>query len=70
MANNDKTVVAKKAVNGGTRVSTATVCGCASAPENNATGPRNMTKVTKMPTARKATSLMIDSVAIASINPS
>ena len=33
-------------------------------------GPSNIQKVTKMPTARKATSLTIDSVAIASIKPS
>ena len=37
---------------------------------NSATGPPNIQKVTKMPTARKATSLTIDSVAIASISPS
>ncbi len=70
MANSDSTVVAKKLVAGGRRVSTAAVCGCSKAAENSASGPGNITKVTKMPTARKATSLTIDSVAIASISPS
>ena len=45
------------------RVSTAAVRGSASALENSVSGPGNITKVTKMPTARNATSLTIDSVA-------
>ena len=70
MANSDSTVIAKKLVSGGTRVSTAAVLAWSSARANSASGPWNITKVTKIPTARNATSLTIDSVAIASINPS
>ena len=55
---------------GGSRVSTAAVSGCSSARANSATGPSNIQNVTNMPTARNATSLTIDSVAIASIRPS
>ena len=62
--------MARNAVAEGACVSTAAVWGRCSAAWNSATGPGNMTKVTKMPTARKATSLIIDSVAIASISPS
>ena len=57
-------------VSGGGCVRIAAVCGSCSARANKAGGPGNMTKVTKMPTARKATSLTTDSVAIATINPS
>ena len=48
----------KKAVAGGRWVSTAAVCGSSSARDSKASGPGNITKVTKMPTARKATSLI------------
>ena len=37
---------------------------------NRSKGPSNNTKVTNTPTAMKATSLIIDSLAIASIRPS
>ena len=62
--------MALNAISGGARVSTAAVCGCCSARANSVSGSWNMTKVTKMPTARKAMSLIVDSVAIASIKPS
>ncbi len=70
MANSDSTVMATNAISGGTCVSGAAVRGCAKACANRSNGPGNSTKVTKTPTARNATSLTIDSVAIASIRPS
>ena len=54
----------------GARVITVAVCGFSRPRLNSASGPSNITKVTNTPTARKATSLTIDSVAIASISPS
>ena len=50
--------------------STAAVSGRSKARATNVAGPPNTAKVTKAPTAMKATSLTIDSVAIASIRPS
>ena len=48
----------------------AAVDGRCMASLNSATGPSNIQKVTKIPTARNATSLTIDSVATANIRPS
>ena len=70
IAKNASVVMARKPASGGACVSTAAVRGCARARANSSSGPGNMTKVTKMPTARNATSLTIDSVAIANIRPS
>ena len=70
MAMNDSSVVARNVSSGGLRLKIAAVGGCACAISSSAPGPPNIQKVTKMPTARKANSLTIDSVAIASINPS
>ena len=70
MATNDNSVVANSVSNGGCRVNRPAVCWPWRAASNSAPGPPNIQNVTKMPTARKANSLMIDSVAIASINPS
>ncbi len=50
-------------------VSTAAVSGRAKALANSAAGPSNILKVTKAPTATKATSLTTDSTATASIRP-
>ena len=70
IATNDNSVVAINVSKGGSRVNKAAVCGCIFAASNSAPGPPNIQKVTKMPTARNANSLTIDSVAIASIKPS
>ena len=70
IATNDSSVVANSVSKGGCRVNMPAVCGLWRAASNSAPGPPNIQKVTKMPTARKANSLTIDSVAIASINPS
>ena len=67
---NDSNVVAIKTSKGGSRVKMLAVCVLCRAASNSAPGPPNIQKVTKMPTARKAKSLTIDSVAIASIRPS
>ncbi len=55
---------------GGSRVSTEAASGEFIALLNSATGPSNIQKVTKMPTARKDNSLTINSAATASIRPS
>ena len=70
IATNDSSVVANKVSKGGCRMKMPAVCGLCRAASNSAPGPPNIQNVTKMPTARKANSLTIDSVAIASINPS
>ena len=70
MAKNESSVIATKVEIVGSRVSTLAVSGCAMACLNNAHGPSNITNVTNTPTATNATSLMIDSVATASISPS
>ena len=66
----DSSVMAMSVLHTGSRVSTAAVRGCLHRLANSATGPSNIQKVTNTPTATKATSLTIDSVAIASIRPS
>ena len=70
IATNDNSVVATSVSKGGSRAKIAAVCGFCLAASNSAPGPPNIQKVTKMPTARNANSLTIDSVAIASIKPS
>ena len=70
MAKKDSIVIATIVPSIGSRVSTAAVFGCSNARANSATGPSNIQNVTNTPTATKATSLTIDSVAIASIKPS
>ncbi len=70
IATNDSNVVATSVSKGGWRMKIAAVAGCCRAASSNAPGPPNIQNVTKMPTARKANSLTMDSVAIASINPS
>ena len=70
IATNDSSVVAISVSNGGSRVNRLAVCELCRAASNSAPGPPNIQKVTKMPTARNANSLTIDSVAIASIKPS
>ena len=54
----------------GSRVSTEAAGSDCIARLNSATGPSNIQKVTKIPTARNVTSLTMDSAAIASIRPS
>ena len=70
IATNDKSVVTTSVSNGASCANRLAVTGCCRAASNSALGPPNIQNVTKMPTARKANSLTIDSVAIASINPS
>ena len=70
MAISDNNVVASNVSKAGSRVKMAPACGLCRAASNSAPGPPNIQKVTKMPTARKANNLTIDSVAIASIKPS
>ena len=70
IATNDSSVVASKVPNGGSRMKMPAVLECCAAASNSAPGPPNIQNVTKMPTARKANSLTIDSVATASIKPS
>ena len=70
MATNDRSVVASRVSSGGSRVKIPAVCGFCIAASISALGPPYIQKVTKMPTARNANSLTIDSVAIASIRPS
>ena len=70
IAINDNSVLASSVSNGGCLRKMPAVCGLCTAAANSAAGPPNIQKVTKMPTARKANSLTIDSVAIASIKPS
>ncbi len=70
MANSDNTVMATNPVAAGTLVNAAAAGGCRNASANKCAGPGNIKKVTKPPTARKATNFMIDSLAIASISPS
>ena len=70
MAKNDSSVLASSVSSGGSRVSTEAASGEFIALLNSATGPSNIQKVTKMPTARNDSSLTIDSAATASISPS
>ncbi len=70
MAKNDSAVIAANGANCGALVSMAAICGLCIARASRSDGPWNITKVTKMPTAVKARSLTINSVAIASISPS
>src|SRR5215469_79257 len=70
IAKSDGSVIAQNEASCGARVSTAAVLGRSSAWANRANGPPNITKVTKIPTARKVANLTTDSVAIASIKPS
>ena len=70
MANSDSIVMVKTVAGLGSWASRAAVSGCSKARSNSAIGPPNRTNVTNRPTAMKATSLTIDSVAIARINPS
>ena len=69
-ATNDSSVIAISVSMRGSRLKMAAVDGRCIASLNSATGPSNIQNVTKMPTARNATSLTIDSVATASIRPS
>ena len=69
MANSESIVIATSVPVAGSPVSTLAVAGSLNARANSAAGPSNIQNVTKMPTATKATSLTIDSVAIASISP-
>ena len=70
MATNESKVIATQVETVGAVVSTLAVSGRAIASRNSPHGPSNITKVTNTPTATKAISLMINSVAIASIKPS
>ena len=70
IATNDNSVVAMSVPKGGSRAKIEATLGCWRAASSSAFGPPNIQNVTKMPTARKANSLTIDSVAIASIRPS
>ena len=70
IAKNDSSVLASSVSSGGSRVSTEAASGEFIALLNSATGPSNIQKVTKMPTARNDSSLTIDSAATASISPS
>ena len=70
IANSDSNVIAKSVLGTGSRESTAAVFGRSRACANSESGPSNIQNVTNTPTPTKATSLTIDSVAIASINPS
>ena len=70
IATNDSSVVAISVSKGGSRMNSPAVWLCWRAAVSNPAGPSNIQNVTKMPTARKANSLTIDSVAIASISPS
>ena len=70
IATNDNSVIAMRVASGGSRVRMAAVAGRSIACENSAVGPSNIQNVTNTPTARKATSLTINSAAIASISPS
>ena len=63
-------MLASSVSSGGSRVSTEAATGEFMALLNSATGPSNIQKVTKMPTARNDSSLTIDSAATASIRPS
>ena len=63
-------VIVASVANTGSRLSTAAVLGCSQARANSENGPSNIQNVTNIPTLTKATSLTIDSVAIASIRPS
>ena len=69
MANNDSSVIASTVPSTGSRLSTAAVSGRSNAWAKSAAGPSNIQNVTNTPTATKATSLTMDSVAIASISP-
>ena len=70
MAKRESSVIAANVLPTGSGDSTAAVSGRSSACVNSATGPSNIQNVTNAPTPRKATSLTIDSAAMASINPS
>ncbi len=69
-ATNDSSVIAISVSMRGSRLKMVAVDGRCIASLTSASGPSNIQNVTKMPTARNATSFTIDSAATASIRPS